>query len=357
MKIKFIFFIVSILIFLLSIITICCAPIINKIFDDFENWKSNNCDAYSDFLDSNEIELKDYENYRYIKNLCRRQKSMYNLEYISLIFNTSLSFLCSCLSILLLSEYFKHLKRKIGLFGFISGIICFILTLIYVCFSGYIFTNDVAYGRIEKDSFIKTNSIKKLFPNGATYKWNNNKYITAFEGNTDDYSYFIKYKDLGDKIYNYDKELQKRFTSEDPCILSSGSSRPNYYIASCKYIFEEQNFNPSNKYLYDRWISTLILSCFIFLFNICQTLFGFLLFKDEKDDSKSFVNNLPKEAVINEKRENDEILNIKVNKKISDNNKNNMNEQMNEEDIKSNTIIKADAKKDENNIYNIYKKH
>ena len=94
-----------------------------------------------------------------------------------------------------------------------------------------------------------------------------------------------------------------------------------------------------------------------YLLHITQTLFGFLLFKDEKDDSKSFVNNLPKEAVINEKRENDEILNIKVTQKISDNNKNNMNEQMNEEDIKSNTIIKADAEKYENDIYNINKKH
>jgi hypothetical protein len=258
------------------------------------------------------------------------------------------------------SEYFKTYKKKIGLFGFISGIICFILTLIYVCFSGYIFTNDIAYGKIEKDSFIKTNSIKKLFPNGASYKWNNNKYITAFESNTDDYSYFIKYKDLGDKIYNYDKELQKRFNPEDPCYLTPGSSKPNYYIASCKYIFEEQNYNPSNKYLYDRWIATLILNCFIFLFNFCQSLFGILLFKDGKEDSKSFINSLPKEVVINEKKENNEMLNIndnkKLNKKKKENNMNNKNEFMND-DIKNNTIIKDNEENEENDKCNIYKKN
>ena len=84
MNAKLFFFFTSTTIFILSIISICCASIINKLFYDFEKWKSLNCGIYSDLETSNELELKDIENYRYLKNLCRRQKAMYNLEYASL---------------------------------------------------------------------------------------------------------------------------------------------------------------------------------------------------------------------------------------------------------------------------------
>ena len=149
MKTKFNFFIISTAVFILSVIAICCAPIINKLFYDFENWKSLNCDLYSDLADSHEIELKDEDNYRYLKNLCRRQKATYNLEYASLTISTSLSFICFYLSLLLRLNIGKEYKNNIGLIGFIFGIICFILTLIYLCFSGYIFTNDIAFGIVE----------------------------------------------------------------------------------------------------------------------------------------------------------------------------------------------------------------
>ena len=38
-----------------------------------------------------------------------------------------------------------------------------------------------------------------LFPNGAKYKYNGNKYITAYEENVNYKSQYINYKDLGDK--------------------------------------------------------------------------------------------------------------------------------------------------------------
>ena len=317
MKIKFNFSIVSITIFIFSIITICCAPIINKIYDDFENWKSLNCGIFTDLINSKDIGLNEYENYKYLKSLCRRQRSMYDLEYTSLIINTSLSFICFCLSLFIHLEIGKNYKNKIGMFSFICGIICFILTFIYVCYSGYIFNNDIAYGKVEQKSFNIGNSIKKLFSNGATYKLMNNKYITAYDEDTNDYSNFIKYKDLGDRIYNYDEELNIKYYSNISCFMRNITLRQRPIDYSCKYIFTEPNLNLSNKYLYDRWMATLVLSGFIFIFDICLSILGFLLFKDKTTEELNNLNNLnlPKEIEINNIKKNSDILNIKNNNK------------------------------------------
>ena len=352
MKSKFNFTIVSITIFIFSIITICCAPIINKIYDDFENWKSLNCGIFSDLINSKDIGLNDYESYKYLKSLCQRQKSMYDLEYTSLIFSTSLSFICFCLSLFIQLEIFTNYKNKIGLFSFFSGIICFILTFIYVCYSGYIFNNDIAYGKIEQRSFNIDNSIKKLFPNGATYKLGDNKYITAYDEDTNDYSNFIKYKDLGDRIYNYDEELSIKYYSNMSCFMRNVTLRQSPIDYSCKYIFTEPNLNPSNKYLYERWMATLVLSSFIFIFNICLSLLGFKLYKDKKEELKSLNTiNMPKEIQINNFKKNSEILNIKVAKTTKYiNNENDIfkiREQIYKE-YKNNAMIKDDEDKVDN---------
>ena len=342
MKTKFNFFILSAAVFILSVIAICCAPIINKLFSGFENWKSLNCDLYSDLADSHEIELKDVDNYRYLKNLCRRQKATYNLEYASLTISTSLSFICFYLSLLLRLNIGKEYKNNIGLIGFIFGIICFILTLAYVCFSGYIFTNDIAFGIVGLNSFRRNYAIKKLFPNGATYKWSNNKYITAFEEDTEDNSDYIKYKDLGDKRYNYDKVLFEKFDSHDPCYRSSGSSRPISYINTCDYIFDEPNNNIFNKYLYDRWMTTLILNCFIILFNLCLAISGFMLYKDKKEEA-FFINNCkPNVIQIDTNRNNLDILNINdnIDKNKNDENEGEQKEEREYEDKRINKINK-----------------
>ena len=353
MKTKFNFFIISTAVFILSVIAICCAPIINKLFYDFENWKSLNCDLYSDLADSHEIELKDEDNYRYLKNLCRRQKATYNLEYASLTISTSLSFICFYLSLLLRLNIGKEYKNNIGLIGFIFGIICFILTLIYLCFSGYIFTNDIAFGIVGLNSFRKNYGIKKLFPNGATYKWSNNKYITAYEEDIEDNSDYIKYKDLGDKRYNYDKVLYEKFDSDDPCCRTSGSSRPISYINTCDYIFDEPNNNISNKYLYDRWMTTLILNCFIILFDLFLIISGFMLYKDQKEEVDFINNSKPKIIQIDTNRNNLDILNINDN---IDKNKIDENEEDQKEEIK-NDIIKKEIDNDiDNNNININKK-
>ena len=301
MNIKLIFFILSTSIFILSIIAICCAPIINKINSDFGEWKSLNCGLYSDLESLDKIKIKDKENYKYFKNLCYRQKAMSNLEYTSLIITSTLSFICFYLSLLYRLDIGTNYKNFTGLFGFISGIICFILTFVYVCYNGYIFNNDIAFGKLVINNLVPPDSLIKLFPNGALYKWIDNKYISNYEDNSDKFPKYIKYKDLGDKQYNYDSELYKKyFLKEDSCFIND-ATKPSSRLDSCDYIFYGKYIkdNNSNKYLYDRWLVTLILSCFIFLLNICLSFFGFLIFKEEKDiletanvnyDTNSFKN-------------------------------------------------------------------
>ena len=284
-NIKLNFFIISASIFILSIIAICCAPIINKISPYFEEWKSLNCELYSDLESSDKIKIKEIENYKYLKNLCRRQKAMSNLEYTSLIFSCSLSFICFYLSLLYRLEIGINYKNNTGLFGFISGIICFLLTFIYVCYNGYILNNDIAFGIVGVNDFITNNSLVKLYSNGALYKWSNNKYISNYEDNSGNFPKYIKYKDLGDKQYNYNTELYKKyFLNQDSCIINT-LIKPASRIYSCDYIFCGNYIytNNSNKYLYDRWLVTLILSCFIFLLNIFLSIFGFLIFKETKE--------------------------------------------------------------------------
>ena len=48
----------------------------------------------------------------------------------------------------------------------------------------------------------------------------------------------------------------------------------------------------SNKYLYDRWITTIILGVFIALFEILLSLLGIFLIMNESNDLKSSSNNV-----------------------------------------------------------------
>ena len=229
-----------------------------------------------------------------------------------LIISGSLSFICFYFSLLLNLNIGRVFKNNTGFIGIISGIISFILTFAYICYSGYIFNNDIAYAIVSLNSLNKNHSIKKLFPNGAIFKWNNNKYISAYEKDFGDYSNYIKYKDLGDKRYNYVSELYKKFNSNDPCYISF-STRPSSYIYICDYIFTEPYSNISNKYLYDRWLTTLVLSCFILAFNICLILFGILLFKSKKVQPNPENYNTSQNIIQFSSKDKNKVLNININ--------------------------------------------
>ena len=146
----------------------------------------------------------------------------------------------------------------------------------------------------------------KLYDNGAilkivdgVYKYNYNK----DDKKENKYYDKAKYKDLGKKQYNYDSKRYKEYLeSTDPSSIKSCSkegartyctdfdghetyTEHNYegeaktgdweYIWKYNYI---ENSDNTNKYIYDRWLTSIILSAFICLCNIGVALFGVLIF-------------------------------------------------------------------------------
>ena len=66
---------------------------------------------------------------------------MNDLEYTSLIMDLILGFICFILGLLHYFEIGKYFEKITGIIGIASGAIGFILTIIYVGYSGYIFDN------------------------------------------------------------------------------------------------------------------------------------------------------------------------------------------------------------------------
>jgi hypothetical protein len=272
----FLFIAAAILIF--SIISISVAPIINLIKPEFSQWGKFNCQYYADiakYSDSLDEKFKNEEK----RNLCYRQNAMYGLEYSSFIIDIGLGFICAQLALFHYFQIGKSFIKYTGLIGLIGGAIGFILTLVYVCFSGYIFTNDTAFKY--PDNADSGPFINKLYPNGASYKYaiQNVQTSAKIYPYSNDKSYdsqYIKYKDLGDSQYNYDKKFYEAYYG----LRSTGSATcKTIFSSSCEYYYDKIYDNNENKYLYDRWCLSLVLSVFITISNIGLLIFGFLLFK------------------------------------------------------------------------------
>lgn len=284
-----IFLIISTSILVLSAIVICIAPIINNITVSLptnsgsnpviwkpSNWRNLNCQFFADREKSDSVKLDEIQKMRKYKNLCYRQKAMYGLEYSAFIINAILSFVCGYLTLLHYLNVGKEIEKKTGLIGLISGIIGFILTFVYVCYSGYIFNNDIAYGILNYSSPYLNGGIKKLYSNGAELKGGETVYKYEIEEN----SQFIKYKDLGKKQYNYNSDYYEAYSKTRNCKNSPDSN--------CEYIFSSSPFlTVENKYIYDRWLTALILAVIIFVCDIGLAIFGFLLFTNKQESSSS----------------------------------------------------------------------
>jgi len=289
------FLCISLAILVLSLVTTCVSPIINNVeIGDwsFSSWRTLNCQYFADKEKSKDVKLDDIQKFKKLRTLCETRKAMHDLEYASLIINVVLSFVCSNLSLLHYLNVGKDFEKKTGMIGFITGIIGFILTLVYVCYNGYIFNNDIAFGEYDIDSekYVGNATIIKLFPNGAiTKKEKANSFIYAFKNEKDDFSEYVKYKDLGKKQYNYDNKYYEKFQTSLNCICTHDSANNNREKCDddneCDYIYYFPYEDSKNKYLYDRWLTTLILGVIIVICNIGLLIFGFLLFKSVKGDS------------------------------------------------------------------------
>ena len=270
---------ISLIISLFSLISICVAPVINNLLDNFTNWGKQNCELYSDIAEYSST-LNVYFDYLNQKSLCRRQNAVYGLEYAALIINLILGILLSQLTLIHYFDKGFTFEKTTGLIGFIGGIISFIFMLIYICFSGYIFTQDVAYKDLSLiDPYL--NAIIKLYPNGALKKnLGDGVFVTIYEKDKSDESQYIKYKDLGDVQYNYDKKYYETFyytinNKRGDCISTISSY--------CNYEFAPPFEHNKNKYLYDRWCLCLVLSVFVMILNIPISIFGFFVFKSNKN--------------------------------------------------------------------------
>ena len=294
-------------ILLFSVIVVNIAPAINHLVEESLIWPYQSCSYYNDqykdaekaTYNSNEEKDKRLEQIKKKKNRCERKKAMIGLEYTALNINLVCGFICTFLGFF----HFFNIgdMGKIPSFaGLGTGIIGFVLTLVYVIESGLVF-NDITYSReIRIDS------------DGSYLKWDNsrNSYVCTFYDKDNEDSLYLKYSDYGNKFLNYNKNVyfmeqekkyEYKFTSDEGC---------NYYISAsnlfnrCKDYDEKKGpfgkyeysdelgnkkgdcnklysiddvTNNSKKRIYDHWLTTIILSCFIFIFDIALALFGFLL--------------------------------------------------------------------------------
>jgi hypothetical protein len=292
-------------ILLLSIIVVNISPAINF---GMSGWSSDSCSYYSDKYKydekkdltyySNSQEEKDkqlYEDKR-DKTKCERKKAMVGLEYAAFNINLVCGFVCTLLGFFF---YFNigEVGKIASFAGLGTGIVGFVLTLVYVIESGLVF-NDNDEGRS-----------MRIDSDGAFLKWNSKKnHYTCIFYKKDDYdSIYLRYSDLGNKYLNYNKDVrpeEKNYKyqyckSLDLDYFDCKDAEENEYTESQKEFLDGQlkpkgkcdklifsspeNYKDNSfKVRYDRWLTTIIFSCFIFLLDIGLAIFGFLNLSDSK---------------------------------------------------------------------------
>ena len=329
-----IFLCVSTAIILFTVIVLNNAPIINGYVGD--KWYDESCQNYIDLHKYNKdktvaqlnsygvIDEKTKEDYLDLlkegKNKCYRNKAMIGLEYSAFNFNIVFGFTCALLG---LFNYLKigNIGKIIGLIGLGSGIIGFVLTLVYIIYSGIIFTQDVVgkkFTQLGTGNIYPSGSSerKKIRADGAYAKWDDSKkeYVCLFYEKDNEDSLYLTYSDYGNKHLNYrtkdlyaeEKKNYKYMTthgcatntypSQAGCKLLDEANNPSsnekdsYYDSSenrnnekgkCDYLYYfDSGADNSKRNIYDRWVTTIVLGCFIFVLDIGLAIFGFLIFKD-----------------------------------------------------------------------------
>ncbi len=280
---KTLFLVLSCCIVVFSIISICTAPIINGVLKEAssQSWKTLNCKYAADTYEANKS-----DDNKKNKNKCYRQKAMYGLEYSSLILDIVLGFVCAVLGLLHYFDVGKPFEKITGIIGLSAGVITFILTLVYICYSGYIFTKQSPTVNYDVDA-----TKYKLGKDGAFAEKDGSQYKCLYYKSDNKDSIYAKFSDLGKKQYNYQK---KRYfdtpTEISGCIASTSEaytcSNGEYATisssisSSCEKLFLPAAQGFGNKYLFDMWITTIIFTVLICVCAIGLAIFGFLLFKN-----------------------------------------------------------------------------
>ena len=284
------FLIISSVSICFTIIVICNGPVINNIVSISA---SENCKQYSDQYDQNKKAgtLTEALKKSIKKQLhkCNRDKAMYGLEYSSLIMDIFFSFVCCLLGFLNYYGVAKGFEKIIGIIGLASGIICFIMTFVYICYSGFIFTHDPS-------------NQAKLDEDGVYAELKNGEYKCIFYDEDDPYAVYAIFSELNKKQYNYNKDNYFLTTGSEIYDCNTRKEGHDhdayYYCLSTYYSFPtsalphnggtclklysyQQEGSIENKYKYDRWVTSMIFGVFVIACSIGLALFGFLIFKSD----------------------------------------------------------------------------
>ena len=301
---KELFLILSGCILAFTIVAMCTGPIINGLIEGADEWKYYNIKFYSD-MKSQTKEVK------HAKHFASRCKALYGLEYSALIIDLVFAFVCTLLGLLHVFDQGKYFEKYTGLIGLATGAIGFIMTLVYIVYSGYIFTKDEealwdfnALISGEGTDLDDLNIVVKVDKNRAFAEWDNSKggyKCKYFDKGANYGGLMATYSILGKKQYNYHKDFSdsdseySNCESSDPflCISNDGyidfSGQQKLYNdgsgEKCKKLYYHDNPHKDeiyNKYIFDNWLTNIIFTCLIIACEIGLALFGFLLFNENK---------------------------------------------------------------------------
>ena len=282
------FFCLAFAVLILSAVTICIAPLINKADDSISNWGNLNCqkekDEY-DYKEKNNVYTTDglKKSAKREVDQCYNKNAMHDLEYTSLIMDIVFGFICTTLGLLHYFDVGKSIEKISGLIGLITGAIIAIITCIYVGYSASLFNNGVIKG------------LYKLYSNKAYLKLEGGVYKPNYDMNklSDDPDIqYAKYRDLGKKQYHYNSEYYKLSQDSNSEVNQCTSITSTYNSKQCEYVWSislsEYN-KVEYKYVYDRWLTSIIISVFIVACGLGLAVFGFLLFKNSGSSSSGHV--------------------------------------------------------------------
>ena len=288
------FFCCACCILVLTIVNLSIGPVISGVVggDIVFNkpWGLVNCkklkDDYDDAQGLTEAQEKDYETQI---DYCTRIKGMHDMEYTAFIFDIVIGFICGLVGLLHLFDLKKDFVSNTGLIGLICGIVGFVLTFVYVIFNGIVFTGQYS-DEYERDG----DGIFAERQNDGSYK------CLYGDNSGDHFAGRAKFSDLNKKQYNYKHEFydssvpagckdddNKDWISE--CLYTESTSFPSATSASnappnsCQKLYASPILTITNKDIFDRFLTALILSLIVCLANIGLALFGFLLFRTPSD--------------------------------------------------------------------------
>ena len=289
------FFCCACCILVLTIINLSIGPVISKAVGVGKNipndpngvfkypWATANCEALKDRKDNcqNDVCEKSYDSQI---DYCTRAKGMHDMEYTAFIFDIVIGFVCGLIGLLHLFDLKKDFVSNTGLIGLICGIVGFVLTFVYVIFNGLVFTGQYT-GEIERDGdgvYAEKTSTANTFK--CLYSDDSGDYFSGY----------AKFSDLNKKQYNYKHKFYSSDIVSNNCATNAhygdctGSTAVSEFTGStlytnCKFLYVVAPTEITNKDIFDRFLTTLILSLIVCLANIGLALFGFLLFRTPGD--------------------------------------------------------------------------